>query len=286
MLKLTGCLRLHNNIEKRLWFIELLAWWEGKINASILMRHFLLSRVQAQHDIKRYLHLQPNNLTYCASSKGFIPAVNFIPQLISGDVVEYLNWLGQSEHADQTAQLPHHALSLPAREVSAPVIRMLVSAMRQQRRLDVDYVSLSHPDHQGRIITPHHFVKTGLRWHLRAYCEKSAGYRDFVLSRFRGIPDLLDKSQHNTQQDHAWNTEITLILQPDPRLSLAQQTVIAQDYTMQNNQLHIKTRACLAQYLLQELQVNLRHPPISPEAQQLVLVNINEVKPWLFDYKT
>lgn len=275
-----------NNVEKRLWLIELIAWWEGKINASTLINQFAISRVQAQQDIKRYQQQAPDNFTYCASNKGFIPTNLFQPLYINGDVIEYLNWLGQYEQLAEPTALPHHALTLPARQVSAQVIRVLVSAMRQQKRVDVDYVSLSHPDYQGRNIVPHHFVKTGLRWHLRAFCEKSGEYRDFVLSRFRGEPALLGKSKHAAAEDKGWNTEINIILKPDPRLSPAQQQVIAQDYSMQHDQLTIKTRACLAQYLLQELQVNLRQPPISPEAQQLVLVNIDEVKPWLFDYKT
>lgn len=277
---------LQLNTDKRLWFIELLAWWEGRVNAAQLQKQFFISRGQAQQDLKRYQQQNPHNLVYCASSKGFKPNSEFYCQYISGDVIEYLNWLGQYEQLVTSAALPHHALALPARQVSANVIRVLVAAIRQQRRVEVDYVSLSYPDFQGRIIVPHHFVKTGLRWHLRAYCEKSASYRDFVLSRFRGEPDLLDKSNHTAAQDNGWNTEISIILQPDPRLSLAQQHVIAQDYSMQHGQLHLRTRACLAQYLLQELQVNLRQPAISPEAQQLVVVNIDEVKPWLFDYKT
>lgn len=275
-----------NNFEKRLWFIELITWWEGKINASTLINQFAISRVQAQQDIKRYQQQAPDNLRYCASNKGFTPTSLFQPMYINGDVIEYLNWLGQYEQLAEPAALPHHALTLPARQVSAQVIRVLVTAIRQQRRVDVDYVSLSHPDHQGRVIAPHHFVKTGLRWHLRAYCEKSGEYRDFVLSRFRGEPDLLSKTSHIAAEDKGWNTEISIILQPDPRLSSAQQHVIAQDYSMQHSQLKLRTRACLAQYLLQELQVNLREQTISPEAQQLVVLNIDEVKPWLFDYKT
>lgn len=65
-----------------------------------------------------------------------------------------------------------------------------------------------------------------------------------------------------------------------------QQDVIAHDYQMQNGQLTLNTRACLAQYLLQELQVNIRDINISPEAQQLVLSNIDAVKPWLFEEKS
>ena len=35
---------------------------------------------------------------------------------------------------------------------------------------------------------------------VHAYCEKNAGYRDFVLSRFRGLPKLMDDLSDNTQQ--------------------------------------------------------------------------------------
>jgi hypothetical protein len=55
---------------------------------------------------------------------------------------------------------------------------------------------------------------------------------------------------------------------------------------MQNGKLHIHSRACLAQYVLQEMQVNIREIDISPEAQQLVLVNHSDIKLWLFDDKS
>ncbi|AOE84108.1 BCCT family transporter [Pseudomonas sp. TCU-HL1] len=33
-------------------------------------------------------------------------------------------------------------------------------------------------------------------WHVRSYCEKNRAYRDVVLSRLRGEPDLLDASDY------------------------------------------------------------------------------------------
>ena len=206
---------------------------------------------------------------------------------ISGDVVEYLNWIShQDAITDVSTTLPYTTLALPKRQVSAEIIRVLVTAIRQQCRVEVDYVSVTNPDRQGRIIVPHHFVSTGLRWHLRAFCEKSQQYRDFVLSRFRGVPDLMNKTAISAQRDHGWNTQLTLTFKPDPRLSPQQQDVIAHDYQMQQGQLTLTTRACLAQYLLQEMQVNIRDINISPEAQQLVLSNVNAVKPWLFEEKS
>ncbi len=276
------------NQDKRLWFIELIAWWEGRISTSHLIRQFAISRTQAQHDIKQYQRQFPANLSYQSGKKGYVPASLFSFGYISGDVVEYLNWISHADAIPPSVPtaIPHTALTLPARQVSAEIIRVLVTAIRQQRRVDVDYVSVSNPDRQGRIIVPHHFVSTGLRWHLRAFCEKSNQYRDFVLSRFRGVPELLAKTEHNAGHDSGWNTQLTLIFKPDPRLSTEQQDVIAHDYQMQNGQLAISTRACLAQYLLQEMQVNIRDIHISPEAQQLVLVNFNQIKPWLFEEKS
>lgn len=162
-------------------------------------------------------------------------------------------------------------------------MRSLVSAIKQQRRVEVNYVSLSNPDGEGRIIQPHIFVKTGLRWHLRAFDEKHMEFRDFVLSRFCGEPELLDKATHTTEQDHGWNTYIELILIPDQRLNPKQKAVIEQDYQMQKGQLIIETRAALAQYLLQEMQVNIKFHDEYPEAQQLVLVNKDDIKQWLFN---
>lgn len=43
-----------------------------------------------------------------------------------------------------------------------------------------------------------------MRWHVRAYCEKNGDYRDFVLSRFRGEPELMDDvSEHTREADVA-----------------------------------------------------------------------------------
>ncbi|MDU0355791.1 WYL domain-containing protein [Paraglaciecola aquimarina] len=179
---------------------------------------------------------------------------------------------------DESTSLTYSSLQLPSRQVAPLVMRGLVNAINQKCRIEVDYVSLSNPDGEGRIIQPHIFIKTGLRWHLRAFDEKHREFRDLVLSRFGGELELLDKATHQGEQDQGWNTFVNIILAPDPRLSSAQKSVLEQDYQMQNGQLVIETRAALAQYLLQEMQVNFKYRDKSPEAQQLVLVNESDIK--------
>ncbi|MDP5033203.1 WYL domain-containing protein [Paraglaciecola sp.] len=267
--------------------IELIAYWQGKVNATHLVKYFNISRKHAGDYLRAYQEHYPLNLNYSSSDKGFLPTPHFKYYHINGDVTQYLEWLSMSPtqpiyQINAINPLTYTSLRLPSRQVSPYIMRALVAAINQQSRIEVDYISLSNPDGEGRIIQPHVFVKTGLRWHLRAYDEKHQAFRDFVLSRFRGEPELLDKASHNSEQDDGWNTLINIILAPDQRLSPAQKNVLEQDYRMQNGQLVIETRAALTQYLLQELQVNFKFHDKSPEAQQLVLVNESDIKKWLF----
>lgn len=270
-------------------FIELLAYWQGAINSTHLIQHFKISRKQASDYLRAYQIHYHKNLLYDQSAKGFLPTNNFEITSISGDVAEYLDWLSTSSNASPiqglspSKSITYTSLNLPSRQVSPYVMRGLAAAIKQKRRIDVDYVSLSNPDGEGRIIQPHIFVRTGLRWHLRAYDEKNKEFRDFVLSRFRGEPDLLDKTNISSEKDLGWNTCINIILAPDQRLSSEQKAVIEQDYQMDNGQLIIETRAVLAQYLLQEMQVNIKFHDEYPEAQQVVLLNKNDIKQWLFN---
>lgn len=269
----------------RFTFIELIAYWEGKVNTHHLAQQFNLSRQQCSAELSAYIGCCPQNLHYDKSLKGYLPTENFTMQNISGDVTEYLDWLhtGHIKKSQHSLSLPNESLNLPARKVSPQVMRGLVTAIRQGFSLEVDYVSLSNPNREGRLIVPHSFINTGLRWHLRAWCEKSQQYRDFVLSRFRGTPILESKTNRTVKDDKGWNKEVTIILQPDPRLTLSKRQVLENDYQMQDGQLQITTRACLVQYLLREMQVNTKMLDGVPEAQQLVCVNLPDIKEWLFD---
>jgi predicted DNA-binding transcriptional regulator YafY len=125
-------------------------------------------------------------------------------------------------------------------------------------------------------------VYTGLRWHVRAWCEKNQGYRDFVLSRFRDKPEIMDESAHGSEGDSEWNTEVTIRLTPDPRLSPAQREVVEVDYGMHHGALEITTRGKLVPYALKLLHVDPKEEQDDPTAQQIIVENRQELEPWLF----
>lgn len=179
--------------------IETVAWWEGRLTTNHLMQSFGISRQQASKDINTYISEHaPKNLEYDKHLKGYVPSRRFQPLFIDDSASAYLHLLNQNHerapHIEGLALAYAHTevLAVPDRSVRPEVLRPLLKACRDGLRLECEYVSFTTPDGETRLIAPHTLVYTGMRWHVRAYCEKNRDYRDFVLSRFRGILELMD----------------------------------------------------------------------------------------------
>jgi predicted DNA-binding transcriptional regulator YafY len=271
--------------------IEIIALWEGRLTTNHLCDTFGIGRQQASADINNYLReIAPDNLSYDTTLKGYVPARNFKPIVTSGLADEYLHLLRRNNELSGTFEqlslqvANTEMVQMPVRDIKPEIIRPLVFAARNRQRIEVDYVSLSNPDREGRIICPHTLVFTGMRWHARAFDEKSQEFRDFVLSRFRGKPSLEGHApdQAHPDHDHAWQTAITLKIIPDRRLSKPKQDVIARDYGMVRGALKIPTRAALASYVLHTLRLDIHKIQAKPEAQQIELENVDDIKAWVF----
>jgi predicted DNA-binding transcriptional regulator YafY len=269
-------------------YIELISLWEGRLTTRKLCETFGIGRQQANKDLSNYRRaLSCGDLLYDAVGKHYSPSDDFAPILTRGLASEYLQLAAQQSDVQRIlGHLPVTAASVevvsaPSRELPAELVRPIIQAMTEHRRIDVDYVSLNNPDREGRIIVPHTLVWTGYRWHVRAWCEKNQDFRDFVLSRFRGEADLMEESHRLSEQDEDWQHIVTLTIAPDSRLSSEQQEVIAHDYNMSGGRLEIAVRAKLAPYLLQLLNVNTAELLEDTRAQQLVLTNQDEVNAWL-----
>ncbi len=278
----------------RFRLLEIVLQWEGRLTTNHLCTAFNIGRQQASRDINWYINNYAlTGVEYDSKLKGFRPTAQFVPKFSEGKVDEYLMLLHQekqqtNECFDKGATLPlmdlrygHiEILSVPTRHVDPIIVRGLVQAARYQLRVDVDYVSLNSGEQSGRNIVPHTLVYDGIRWHVRAYCEKKGNYLDFVMSRFRGIPELLDASDRGRDKDSEWNTFVTAIVVPNPELNAAQRAIIASDYAMIDGKLLITQRMPLLHYALERLQVNftgehrekpLLHPLVLKNRRDLVL---------------
>lgn len=270
--------------------IETVAWWEGRLTTNHLMQSFGISRQQASKDINTYINEHaPKNLVYDRHLKGYIPAKAFKPRFIDDSASDYLRLLNQNHereaHIEGLALAYAHTeiLQVPDRSIRPETLRPLLRACRDGLRLECDYVSLSSPIPETRLIAPHTLVYSGMRWHVRAFCEKNGDYRDFVLSRFRGELEPLGKSDWTREMDAGWSTQVVITIEPDSRLNQAQREIIETDYGMTEGQLVIPTRGALAQYVLQRYQLDPHKIQPRASAQQIVVANLDELKPWLYE---
>lgn len=273
----------------RFRLIETIVWWEGRLTTGHLMQSFGISRQQASKDINGYINEHaPKNLTYSKSLKGYVPSKSFKPLFIDDSASAYLHLLNQNHerapHIDGLALAYAHTevLHVPDRSIRPEVLRPLLKACREGLRLETEYVSFTTPISEIRLIAPHTLIYTGMRWHVRAYCEKNGEYRDFVLSRLRGEPDVLDTSVFTREADTSWNTLVDVIIEPDQRLTPEQKNIIEIDYGMQNGQLVLVSRGALVQYVLQRFQIDANKVESKASAQQIVVTNLDALQSWLY----
>ncbi|TKE93736.1 WYL domain-containing protein [Vibrio sp. F12] len=268
--------------------IEVIALWEGRLTTNHLIKSFGIGRQQASKDINTYLaEIAPDNLVYDKQLKGYKPSDSFVPKLTSGHAEEYLHILSRSEDMTVTFNeldmgFENTTMVRPVtRNITPEILRPLVQAIREKKRVDLSYTSMKNGEEVERIISPHTLVCTPLRWHVRAYCEHSEDYRDFVLSRIRGVPALETKKIKGKEQDELWNTHLSIKLIPDSRLTEVQAKVIAHDYGMEKGTLTIPTNAALVRYVLDAYNIDINVLNSNPKGQQIILGNFEELRPYL-----
>lgn len=157
------------------------------------------------------------------------------------------------------------------RSEAPEIIGELLFAIETNYKFEASYFSVSSGEHEHRVIQPHSIVFASGRYHVRAYCEKSKRFSDFVLARFanEGMVGFEGLPEQAIEQDQDWNTELTLTIIADPRLPANNRKGVELEYGMKNGKLELTTRKALVNYALQELRIDRYHE--DPKAQQIIL---------------
>lgn len=140
----------------------------------------------------------------------------------------------------------------------------------------MQYQSLSDPEPRWRWIAPHAIAFDGFRWHIRAFCFGDEMFKDFLLSRTLDIRGSR-KSGVLADNDHDWNTVVTLEIRPHPALSDRQAKVISLDYGMTDGKAEIRVRRALLHYALRRLGLDTDPAARKPKDQQIILANRDDI---------
>ena len=168
-------------------------------------------------------------------------------------------------------------------EVRPEIFSTLRKAVLTKTGVEITYASMSNPVYAKRVIFPHAIVHVGRRWHVRAWCAKRQGFRDFTLGRIRSAEMLREQLPSSNRKDEGWETIVELELQPHHKLSPNQQQVVRNELFAGTSSRLLTVRACLAQYVIQDLRVATDVDRDVPPEYQLEISNIQEIYSLLFD---
>jgi predicted DNA-binding transcriptional regulator YafY len=176
----------------------------------------------------------------------------------------------------------------PIVEPPAKLFRDLLDHIQARKALKVTYRSWNHPEGTQRVIHPHSLAFSNIRWHVRAFDEKTNSFRDFHLGRVADYQTAPVTNFKDATHDQKWNTFVTLVLIPNPVLSKAEQHLVRADYAMKNDRLELISRLAMSHYLLQafNVQVGEEQKSASPREFPLFLENKRDVETGLFGTQT
>ncbi len=271
--------------ERRLEFIDFRLRWEKTVNRADLRNHFGISIPQASLDIAKYTQMAPQNLVYDRSSRtyrvtdGYVPSVgNTTPQRYLNEVLACARGLLDARDAYIGWMPPFAGVPVLTRLVDSQTLSLLLDAIRHHVCVRITYQSDSAADPIERIISPHAFGHDGFRWHVRAYCFRREGYRDFVLGRILTIfPDVA--LGRTPELDVKWNSILKVKIAANPELTEGNRRAVELDYSMLDGTTTIEVREALLYYVLKELGLG----PFAPSFQspQIVLLNHDDLRPFM-----
>ncbi len=236
--------------DKRLRAVDAIAFWDGRINRSDLIRRFGISVPQATNDLRRYLELAPGNLRYDPRQKTYLAVDGFQP-LFGPPEAEV--WLRDGD-SGAGALLPVEMTPLPPRRIDPWLLRQVLAARRAGTVLRVLYQPMDLPDPSWRWISPCALASDGLRWHLRAYNHDAARFEDLLFPRFIQVDG--NRPTGTVPPDESWERRIAVHLRPASRLSPSQRAVVAADYGMVDEAITVNVRFALLFLFLQRLGVD------------------------------
>jgi hypothetical protein len=268
-------------VERRLEFIEFRLFWEGGVNRSDIIDTFDVSVPQASKDLTLYQERAPQNAVYDKSAKRYVASEHFEPHFLKPDPNGYLSRLRSVAESiidlseSWITQVPDTDIALtPRRDVDAGVLRIVLSAVRDRRSVDVRYQSMSkeRPDPIWRRITPHAFGYDGFRWHARAYCHVTDKFKDFLLPRILDI-GMLGEAGSDPQKDELWQERFDVEIGPHPDLTASQKAVVAKDYGMEGGSAILTVRYAMLFYVLKRLGMLGDAAKLPARSQHIVVVN-------------
>lgn len=243
-------------VRERLYYIDFLAFFTGRVTRRDLVDRFGISEPAATKDLAMYMELAPSMLQYDVRQKCYI---------LRNDAPHFEHHVDQALHSlaggratsfnfGYSSKVPNWVDQSIKRRPDVGLVATLTRAIYQHQLLECAYYSLEHGAASPRLLSPLAIIHDGTRWHLRCYSQDKGEFRDYNLSRFLHA-NAVGVSSTRLVEDNLWNTTFEMELIPHPKA--VQQEAIRIDYGINGDALRISTPVCVAPYFLQHWRVDV-----------------------------
>jgi hypothetical protein len=231
---------MNHDMLRRFAFIETRLLWGGGFTAAELAAAFGIARQNAQQTIAGYCRKHPRQMRYDRRRHRQVRTDDFRVNYVRDDVgrfLEYQRAIAHTAlyHADPAwVDLPFaDADDLVKPLYDKQAARAVLAALRRQEVVEIEYWSKQAT--QIRRISPHHLVFADGRYHVRAYCQDTLGWCDFVIPRIV-TAQIVDDPWVDDDGDIDWHQREDLSFLVNPDLPASAQAAVRLDYLPQGTE--------------------------------------------------
>lgn len=263
--------------DQRLRIMEGVLSWEGEIGNARVRQLFNLQPVQASRLLADFRALLGDKLTEDGRAK-VLRLTNPSEFECSVPLDEYVLHTMASEGGNSSLVDARVDLT----EVRPEIFATLRKAVVAKTGVEITYASMSSPEYAKRVIFPHTIVHVGRRWHVRAWCAKRHDFRDFTLGRIKSAVFVTKPAPKTIDDDDAWQEVVMVELSAHKKLPTQQQAVVRCENFGGLVELRLPIRACLVQYVIQDLRVAIDPEKEVPPEFQIEVSNAAQLRNVLF----
>lgn len=268
--------------EDRQRAIEILLLWEGRVSRGRLLELFDMHGTMLSRDITSYREAFPDACTPVGAGRAYVVTPWVKPHLTKGRFSEYEGLVGTLPAQGLNASVELVSAEQHATDIEFRPFSRLHGAIRDGHQVRIQYRSLTHPELHDRIVRPHAFIQAGPRWHLRAYCDRAKGFRDFNLSRISSVGEPSASDLPSSESDQAWNTLVKLRLVPHPSLNSLQSKLVRDEYMRGTVAVVFEVRQAIAKYVAQAFRASVDTQEDLPPEFLLAVDKPNNLPPGTF----
>lgn len=274
-----------DSVDYRSSTLKLLLQWEGYLNRTRIAKLLDLGDVRASQWIQEFRAQYPTWLDWENKSKSYYPTYDAYQEMNqSNNAISFAKYLTLVDAPHVVAESEDFVCAaFPELSTPNPVIFSGISkVIRFKSDMRIVYRSMGQPKPHDRIITPHHLIRVGRRWHVRAYCALNDDFRDYSLGRIVELEQLNTLHGKSVSEDIKWNKLLNVRLIAHPGLTVDQENVIRFEYFEGTAARVVTCRAALISYFVQDIRAAVDLSKQTPPEYQIAISNIDEISPWLF----